>query len=173
VKDITEKNFGVVIAFLLPGFLFLWGLSYSVDEIAIWLAKSSINNTPTVGGFLYATLASLALGMLLSAIRWLIVDSLFSVTGIKTPDLDFGKLKEGDNYSVFLGVVENHYRYYQCYSNTLVAILSALSIHLIFGEEKLSFAVCMISGAVVITLFFSSRDALKKYNERAISIFSE
>ena len=32
MKDITDKNFGVIIAFLLPGFLFLWGLSFSVDE---------------------------------------------------------------------------------------------------------------------------------------------
>jgi hypothetical protein len=33
MKDVTDKNFGVIIAFLLPGFLLLWGLTYSHDGL--------------------------------------------------------------------------------------------------------------------------------------------
>jgi hypothetical protein len=74
MKDVTGKNFGVIIAFLLPGFVLLWGLSYSSKPIADWLARSSGSDAATIGGFLYSTLASLALGLLVSATRWLLVD---------------------------------------------------------------------------------------------------
>jgi hypothetical protein len=69
MKDVTAKNFGVVIAFLLPGFILLWGLSFSSDLVSTWLAKSS-SGSASVGGFLYSTIASLALGLIVSAARW-------------------------------------------------------------------------------------------------------
>src|SRR5438045_3076559 len=95
MKDVTEKNFGVIIAFWLPGFLFLWGLSYASPEVATWLAKSS-GSEPTVGGFLYATLASLAVGLLINAVRWLIVQEIliYRITCLRRVNINFGKLKE-------------------------------------------------------------------------------
>jgi hypothetical protein len=62
MKDITDKTFGVIIAFWLPGFLLLWGLSYSSRDIAFWLNKSGGADAPTAGNFLYVTLASLLSG---------------------------------------------------------------------------------------------------------------
>jgi hypothetical protein len=32
-SDVIDKNFGVVIAFWLPGFLLLWGLTYSFTDL--------------------------------------------------------------------------------------------------------------------------------------------
>ena len=95
MKEITDKNFGVIIAFWLPGFILLWGLSFSSAEIAGWLKNS---NNPSVGGFLYATLASLALGLLISAVRWLIVDHfLIYITGVPRLDFDFSKLRDKED----------------------------------------------------------------------------
>lgn len=141
MKDITNKNFGVIIAFLLPGFLFLWGLSFSFDEVAKWLVVSAKDKAPTVGGFLYATLASLAIGLLISAVRWLIIDRIHSLTGVSEPDITFTNLKDKDRYAAFLGAVDNHYRYYQYYANTLVAILAAFITYLTVGKEKPSITV--------------------------------
>ena len=70
MKEINDKNFGLIIAFLLPGFLLLWLLSLSDignAEIGAWLKRFS---DPSVSGFLYVALASLALGLIISAIRW-------------------------------------------------------------------------------------------------------
>jgi hypothetical protein len=77
MKDVTDKNFGVVIAFLLFGFLFLWGISFSNDEIASWLVKASSKDAPLIGSFLYATIASLALGLLIDAVRAVVVEETF------------------------------------------------------------------------------------------------
>jgi hypothetical protein len=172
MKDVTEKNFGVIIAFLIPGFLFLWGLSFSSDEVSTWLAKSSDDDLPTVGGFLYATLASLALGLLISAVRWLIIDHLHDITGVSDPGMNFANLKDKDRFAAFLGAVENHYRYYQYYANTLVSIISAFAIYLYLGKQKPSFSIWLITIAVVVALFLGSRDALKKYYERASKILA-
>lgn len=170
MKDVTDKNFGVVIAFLLPGFLFLWGLSFSNDEVGKWLAKSAEDDAPTVGGFLYATLASLALGLLISAVRWLIIDHLLWLIGVYDPGINFANLKDKDRYAAFLGAVENHYRYYQYYANTLVAIIGALIIYLIVGTEKPSLPVWVTAAAIMVALFLGFRDALKKYFDRAHAI---
>ena len=170
MKDVTEKNFGVIIAFLLPGFLFLWGLSYSFDEVATWLVKSSTSDAPTIGGFLYATLASLSLGLLISAVRWLLVDHLLHCTGIGGQSMDFSNLKDKDRFAAFQGVVENHYRYYQYYSNTLIAILAAFILYLVFGKAKPSVTIWIVTISIVVALFFGSRDALNKYYTRANEI---
>ena len=60
--DLTEKNFGLVIAYLLPGFVTLWGLSHFSPTIQTWLTSSQ-SGAPSVSGFLYVTLVSLALGL--------------------------------------------------------------------------------------------------------------
>lgn len=126
MKEVTDKNFGVIIAFWLPGFVLLWGLSISNTEVAQWLRACT---TPSVGGFLYASLASLALGLLISAVRWLVVDWFLSrVTTL--PEIDFSKLNNKETFAVFLGIVENHYRYYQYYSNTFVAVIVAFAAYL-------------------------------------------
>ena len=62
MKEITDKNFGLIIAFLLPGFLLLWFLALSDNdnsEIGPWLKSFS---DLSVSGLLYVILASLALG---------------------------------------------------------------------------------------------------------------
>jgi hypothetical protein len=169
MKDITDKNFGVIIAFWLPGFILLWGLSFSVPDVSVWLAKSSANDAPSVGGFLYATLASLSLGLMISAVRWLIVDSFLHCT-TTLPMIDFSKLKDKDAFAAFQGIVENHYRYYQYYSNTLIAVISAFAVYLVHGKEKPSWQLWVGVVVLIVILLLASRDSLKKYHERASAI---
>ena len=167
MKDVTDKNFGVIIAFLLPGFILLWGLSYSSVEVATWLAKASATDSPSVGGFLYATLASLALGLLISAIRWAAFDNILL---IGLPAIDFSKLKDKDVFSAFTGVVENHYRYYQYYSNTLVAVILGFASYARYQKPTATMWFIMVVTAVILLL--ASRDCLKKYRQRAAAITS-
>src|SRR5438093_134632 len=52
VRDVTSENFGLLIAYLLPGFVALWGVSPAVPGAGAWLAAPPVG-APTVGGFLY------------------------------------------------------------------------------------------------------------------------
>lgn len=172
MKNITEKHFGVIIAFLLPGFLFLWGLSYSSPQVATWLATSSGSNAPTVGGFLYATLASLAAGLIINAIRWAIVQELllYGVTRLPRPIINYEKLTNKDVLAAFEGAIEGNYRYYQYYSNAFAAVVGAIAFYLWRGVGHHSWLVWAALVIVLVILFFASRNELKVFNQRGQAI---
>ena len=118
MSQFSEKNFGLVIAYILPGFTVVWGLSFVSPTVASWL-NASQQAAPTVAGLLLLTVASLASGLVVSVIRWAVVDTIHHRTGVPAPDWEFANLQ--DRLSGFLAIVENHYRYYQCYANMFVA----------------------------------------------------
>ena len=75
MKELSVANFGILIAYVLPGFTALWGVSYFSETVQVWLG-SSAGDAPTVGGFLYVTLAAVGAGMTVSTVRWMIVDTI-------------------------------------------------------------------------------------------------
>lgn len=119
MSELSEKNFGLLIAYVLPGFVTLWGISRFSPTVESWIVMDGAG-APTVAGFMYVTLASIGAGLTISAIRWALIDSLHHATGIEPPRWDFAKLDE--RFEGFTGLVENHYRYYQFYSNMLIAV---------------------------------------------------
>jgi hypothetical protein len=166
MKEVTDKNFGVIIANWLPGFMLLWGLSLSFDQVASWF---NIVGEPSIAEFLYSTVASLSLGLIIGAVRWATVDKIVGcITNL--PPIDFSKLKDKDAFAVFQGLNENHYRYYQYNSNTLVSTVVVSLAFLIYGKHTLPWWAWLGVILLCLVLFFASRDALQKYHERASSI---
>ena len=163
VKDITEKNFGLLIAYVLPGAVALIGISRFSAVVRSWLMSPS-DAGPSVGGFLFVTLASVAAGMTASAVRWALIDTLHHRTGIAKPTWDDSKLPE--RLHAFEALVENHYRYYQFYSNSLVAMLFS------YATWRPSFAGgpgwSDMGMLLLSAIFFAvSRDNLRRYYGRA------
>jgi hypothetical protein len=56
LKDFSDKNFGIIIAYLLPGFVTLNGLSFVSPTVAQWLATPP--HSPSVSGFLFVLIGS-------------------------------------------------------------------------------------------------------------------
>lgn len=158
-------SFGVLIAYLLPGFTVLWGLSYVSPTIGSWLGTPPAES-PTVGGFLYVTLFSVLAGLTASTLRWLLLDSLHHATGIKSPRWDFSQIQA--NATAFDMLIEIHYRYYQFYGNMLVAI----AFFCMARRVVLGFWTAPISGPdvallpLILLFFLGSRDTLRKYYDR-------
>lgn len=121
VRDVTSKNFGLLIAYILPGFTVLWGLSQFSPTLREWIS-GSVSAGPTVGGFLYVTLASVMSGLSVSTVRWLLIDSVHHATGLPRPAWDYSKLQA--KIAGFDALVESHYRYYQWYSNMVIALVA-------------------------------------------------
>ncbi|RIK67114.1 MAG: hypothetical protein DCC65_07800 [Planctomycetota bacterium] len=160
-----------MIAYLLPGFIGLVGISTVSPAISAWLATSS-DGQPTVGGFLYVTIASLALGMFASGLRWLVIDTVHHKSGIRAPNWDFAQLQS--NLAAYDLLVEFHYRHYQFYANSFVVIALNYFVRLAGG--------CQICGGpgwvdagflfVEVVLFATSRDTLRKYYARVSHILA-
>ena len=125
MNDITNKNFGYIIAYILPGLIGVWGTSFKFKFVQDWFTGAE-KGMPSLGGFLFILLLSLTLGLFISVIRWLVIDNLHWLMGIKSFKLDFSKLDE--KYSALQLIIDNHYQYNQFYSNSIIAIIYAHSI---------------------------------------------
>ncbi len=165
MRELSGRNFGVLIAYLLPGFVSLWAVAMFSPAVDSWLT-STPNAQPTVGGFLYTTLGSLSGGLTVSAVRWAVVDTFHHATGLVPPEWDFSKLR--DRLDAFQALVENHYRYYQFYSNMLVAVVAVFAARATRSEGACSMDHLQIVLLLLAGVFLAaSRDTLGKYYGRA------
>lgn len=170
MQSISNDNFGPLIAYLVPGATVLLGVSPFSPTLQGWLATAPAAS-PTVGGFLYVTVASLTVGMTLSAFRWFLVDTIHSLTGLPPPSLDFAKL--GENVEAYVLLIEIHYRHYQFYANMLIAAAVAyVSYRVRFGGWTVGWV--NIGAFVLEAVFFvTSRNTLRKYYTRSRQLLSD
>ena len=171
MPSVSHTNLGPLIAYLIPGATVLWGLSLFSPELRSLFISTPVN-APTIGGFLYLTVASLAVGMTVTAIRWALIDRLHAITGLPPPNLDFSRLKgQVDAFNV---LVEHQYRHYQFYSNMVVATAIAYTCYRLHlgtpwqhGLPDLTF-VCLEAVFLV-----TSRDTLEKYYRRSAQLLGQ
>jgi hypothetical protein len=164
VKDVSASNFGLLIGFLLPGFTVLWGLSYFSETVRNWLSGAS--TTPTVGGFMYVTLASVAAGVTVSTVRWAVIDTVHRWTGLRQPAWDFSRLQ--DNVAAYNVLNDIHYKYYLFHGNHLISLsflYVARRIHLGFLTAPFGWADAGFL-ALSVVLFAGSRNTLRNYFSR-------
>lgn len=169
MQSVTNDTFGPLIAYLVPGATVLVGLSPFLPTVQTWL-DGTATNAPTVGGLLYLSLASLAVGMTASAVRWATVDTLHARTGLPPPPLDFAKLPgRVDELRLLIDI---HYRHYQFYANMLVALLIAYAgyrVHVGFALPGLPDLAFVLLEPI---FYVTSRDTLRKYHARTRQLLS-
>lgn len=154
--DNAAVHFGLLIAYVLPGFTALQGVPLLSTPPAGW----GVEGSPTLTGFLSGTLEAIAAGLTISTIRWLVIDALHHHTGVDPPAWDFARLAA--TTQAFELLVQVHYRYYKFYANMVVALIVA------YATRDCCLGWKSALDLLLITLFFvASRDALKKYYLRA------
>lgn len=163
-RETPINDFGLIIAYILPGLLALHGAGYLF--VPIHQLMDPARQQPSVAGFLLVTLASIGFGLLMSTVRWLVIDTIHHRTGVLPNRWDFSKLQQ--NMGAFDLLVSYQYRYYQFYGNGLVALLwwwfvrrASLEVP-ILAFNMIDLWVC-IAG---VLLFLGSRDTLTKYYQR-------
>jgi hypothetical protein len=170
MQAVTNDNFGPLIAYLVPGATVLVGFSQFSVTLKSWFATTP-SDVPTIGGFLYLTVSSIAAGMTVSALRWAAIDSIHRRTGLPMPNLEFARL--GANVTAFGLLIEIHYRHYQFYSNMFVATAIAyvcyhVKLGTIWPLEWIDLGFVILESV----FFATSRDTLKKYYARASQLLS-
>ena len=160
-RDIAVEEFGLAIAYLLPGFTAVWGSALATG-IAEW--RDLTYDGPTLGGFLSTTVVSLAAGLALSTARWLIVDSLHHATGLRPPQRHFKGLENSVAAYAFLN--DAHYRYYQHAAGMMLAIAWVYGLARWTAASPAFGWLDVVAVLLVVLYFLGSRDSLKKFYER-------
>ena len=165
----AQQQFGLIVAYLLPGFIGLAGVVPLVPAVGQWLqpvAQGDLGFGPPI----YALLSAITVGMIVSCFRWLLVDHILELTGMPKAVQGYEKLPEKlDAYDYLIDV---HYRYYQFYANMVVAIIWAYLLNrymktlplLGFGTDLGALILCtgLLAGA---------RDSLAKYRKKLGRVF--
>lgn len=165
MTDFTGKHFGLLIAYVLPGFIVIWGAQPLSPMLTDWL--SSTPSLPAgLAAVVFVGLASVAAGMTVSAFRWLIVDTAHAWTGLPRPLWDDAALP--DKLDAFEAIVEAHYRYYQFYANAFIASLFVVAVAFATDQAWAASPTHLAVLAAIDTVFvLMSRDTLRKYYRRS------
>ncbi len=173
MRGLSNQNFGLLIAYVIPGMIALIAVGYVEPTARVWLSTASSGaGEPTVGGFLYVTLASVGLGMAASAIRFVVIDRLHAITGLKRPSWDESMLLS--SLPAFESLVEYHYRHYQFYANSLISLIAWYAARrYTLGLER--FPDGSELGLLLIGYVFwvMSRDTLRNYYQRSARLLNE
>jgi hypothetical protein len=164
VKLSSNSQFGLIVAYLLPGFIGLAGIAPFVPTVGIWLRPAGYSEA-SLGPPVYALLAATTIGMIVSSLRWLVVDHIHQWLGLTPPRWDDRQLQT--RLDAFSYLVENHYRYYQFTANTLVALAIAYVINRAAATSTYLGPVTDLAVVLLcLALFLASRDNLSKYYAR-------
>ena len=135
-----------------------------------WLGATD-EHCQTIGGFLYGTVAAVAAGLTASTVRWLMIDSLHHWTGIRQPEWNLQDLHS--RTAAFEVLIEIHYRYYQFYANSLLAMWLAAVAQ--WTSTRFSWFELVVVLLLTMVFYAGSRDTLRKYYlrvERMLSLGS-
>ena len=163
--EILNRQFGLAIAYLLPRFIALLGLA-PFAPVGRWLAASRTNGE-----------------------SWRAPDLRRSYRDCDGNDRELLPMVPGgsdplahrrggiplsnaraleERPAAFNSLVESHYRYFQFYANTLVAVIWTYAIYRALGTSPhLSFGTDFGMLILCAVLFAGSRDTLSKYRNRS------
>lgn len=111
VKDVTATSFGLIIGYLLPGLMGLYGLSFVYTPL-----RTAFSTFQTVGSnvglFLVVVLAALTMGLFANSARWVIFDVL---CGRPTDQIGtlYARLGTDGKVGAYRIVIDERYRYHQ------------------------------------------------------------
>jgi hypothetical protein len=141
MKDITSTSFGFLIAYLLPGLVVLYAFSLWLDPIQSQL-KVFLTADANVGLFLLVILTAIALGLQLTAVRWVVFELLLFKALLKIvirkfkrwskkhrlseqfrlSEDDFSSLGVPGKLEAFRAATDEHYRYHQFWGGMTIVL---------------------------------------------------
>ena len=162
MKDVNSGNFGLLIAYLIPGFIALFGVAHLSPTLSTWLSTTPVSG-PTMSGFLFSTFAATGAGLVVNAVRWHLVDPIHYVTGVPRKTWDYPRLP--NQVQAFQFLITNQFRYYECYANTMVSVAFAVGVWLT-TSSVLTAEFCATILVIEFVLWSASRRTLSNYHRR-------
>ena len=173
VQDQLGKSFGLVIGFLIPGMIGLYGASLHVQMFQDWFGIAANAPTATVGGFLFVVVASVGMGVFISSLRWLVLEKW--IWRHAPSDHDASRRRETQTELVYQNLVWQYYQFYLFSANTMFALVLlyaawiASELMSIGFRPGLFLPVGLLAPAGYV-LYASAKDSLRRYNQRRSTV---
>ena len=174
--DKFNFSFGIIIAYLLPGFIGLYSISPFSATVSSLLLSS--NGAPSLSAIIPIIFLSLTLGMIINAIGFSTLRKVLLKKGIDPPSpIDYSRLT-ANKLPVLQRISDNNYRYFECYCNLFISIcmliLSKISTPFIsqINEYKLPILILFLV-VVLIVLYNVGYYAYSVYSVRMKALLGE
>ena len=118
MKDVTITSFGLVIAYLLPGLLGLYGLSFWSAALRTTFG-TFMTVESNVGLFLIVVLASLMVGMFANGIRWVVCE-VWCARWCQMEAAVYANLSGERKLGAYRAAIDEWYRYHQWWGGAAV-----------------------------------------------------
>lgn len=161
--SLPSIDFGLFIAYVLPGAIVLYGLSLVVEPLKDVFRVTEASKG--IGTALIVTLLSLLIGRVLSAGRAIVLDSSFQsavpladctrapyLGAVQAAEPDYVRLADGDRREAFKLAVANEQRPYQFAGNTALALLICGGCWLASLQKRERFRMRVLVALVLIIL---------------------
>ena len=170
LKNIHGRGFGLLIAYVIPGFLVLVAASFHLLWLQTWLLGAT-DAGPSIGGFLYFGIAAVGCGMACDVVRWFTLKVV--ETGLGLPGPSWNDATLSDRLAAFDRLVEDHFRYHQFYGNAAIAILVAYVSWRGTHEDAGVTAIDLLAPSLFLLFVAGARDALSRYYRRTAQVLGE
>lgn len=159
-------NFGLIIAYFLPGVLVTYSLRYvssRIDHLLNLVEEGQV----FIGPATILIISALVTGLIISSARVVLVDPLIHITGVPKPRTDYKKLAPSEQWAVYSQIVENIYRFYQFYGNIFLGLLMLGVLRygiagIPIGSSAQSVSLFLLTAGSVVTLFLAARQSMKQ-----------
>ena len=169
MKDIGSTSFGLVIAFLLPGFAGMFAMGFWAPPVA-QLFSQFLEAESNVGRFLLIIVCSLVVGLEVSLLRWLLFER-FLCQKHKREHANYHSLRDQPTLAGFRAAVDEHYRYHQFWGGMAI-VTPAIAWGITTQQSGCLYRLLIVSGFLALEglNIVGARDAYIKYVDRSNKI---
>lgn len=169
-QDKLTQGFGIIIAYICPGFLTLVGLQERFPSVKAWLGTAAAANAQA-GSFLFAVMIALATSMLLWSLGSFLIEDLLAgwFKWIKLPEQTVSLeeiRKQPGAEAAYRDLRDQHYRYYQFHASMVVSLPIIYWAWIDIHSFSNSWPTTIVSVIIEFVLGRNAYSQLKRYRER-------
>lgn len=116
MKDVTTTSFGLIIAYVLPGMVGLYSLTFWSDTLR-QVSNTFLNAKSDLGLSLMVLAGAVVVGLQLNVLRFLFYERVLCRTKRIKPETFKALLTHSPNLSAFTTVIEENFRYHQFFGS--------------------------------------------------------
>lgn len=151
-------EFRLLIAYLVPGLLFVYSLSLHLPKLYMLLGGDK--TAPEGPAVVLIVILSIGAGIFVNAFTWAIIRPIIELTSISRPKLDYSKVGN-EKLEAFKIIVDQNFRYYQAYANIFSALVILMCSYVALQKSvDLKYGIAGL--VILLILFVAARDSLKR-----------